>query len=465
MMEENGKKMTLPIAFLIMLIIVAMIMTCIKTGVGIVVPLFLSWLVVYIFCRILGFDFDKVFGAGMDAFRKAGGAMTIMISVGFLVGAMISAGTIPAFIYYGLQIINPKIFLFCCVIITMIMALATGTSYGSAASAGIALMGVGEAMGMPSGMIAAAVLTGALFGDRISPLSDIPVLCSGLVDCNLFKNIRYSLWTSVPPLIISCIIFLVMGTSFGDSNYNATTVNVVLDTLSKNFIITPIALIPVVVVIILLIMKIPSVPAIFAGAVASALVAIFYQGHGAAQVFMNMYSGYKLQSGVAIVDKLLNRGGLTSMTTSIYILISAVTLGGMLDAIGVIGAFINPVIQKINSQFKVIAATMGTSLFINAIGSAAWLSNILTAKLMMPLYKQEDMEPEILARTMEDGYIFGTIIFPWHAMTIYFTGVLGCTWASYMPYLFFNYLTPIFTLAFAATGIGMYRRKKTAVAK
>src|SRR5574344_1826551 len=229
MMEENGKKMTLPIAFLIMLIIVAMIMTCIKTGVGIVVPLFLSWLVVYIFCRILGFDFDKVFGAGMDAFRKAGGAMTIMISVGFLVGAMISAGTIPAFIYYGLQIINPKIFLFCCVIITMIMALATGTSYGSAAS---------------------AVLTGALFGDRISPFSDIPVLCSGLVDCDLFKNIRYSLWTSVPPLIISCIIFLVMGTSFGDSNYNATTVNVVLDTLSKNFIITPIALIPVVVVII-----------------------------------------------------------------------------------------------------------------------------------------------------------------------------------------------------------------------
>ncbi len=464
-MEEQKKQVSLSLAVVIMITIIATLLACVKGGVGIVVPLFLGWAVVYCFSRILGYDFDQVFAAGLNALRKASGALMIMISVGMLVGAMISAGTIPAFIYYGLKIINPRVFLLCCCIITAVMALATGTSYGSAASAGIALMGIGTAMGMPVGMVAAAVLCGALFGDKISPLSDVPVLCSGLVDGELFKSIRYSLWTSVPPYVISCVIFLFLGFKFGGNNYDPSTVNEVLVGLSSNFHISVIALLPIVAVIALLVLKVQSVPAIMGGAVFAALIAIFYQGMEPGAAFAAMYKGFSIDTGVKVVDSLLNRGGISSMAQCSFILIGAVVLGGMLDEMGVINAFLKPVIPKLNSEPKIIGATLLTSCFINAIGSAAWLAHILTAKLMGPVFKKNEIEPELLSRTMEDAYCFGTIIFPWHAMTIYFTGVLGCTWSDYMPYIFFNYLTPVFTILCAVTGIGMYHKSHGKKAK
>lgn len=464
-MEKRAKELSLPMAVIVLAAIVATLLLCVKGGVGIVVPLFLSWLIIYCFSRVLGYDYDSIFSAGLDAMRKAAGAMGIMISVGMLVGAMIAAGTIPAFIYYGLQLLNPKIFLFCCCIITALMALATGTSYGAAASAGIALMGVGTAMGMPTGMVAAAVICGALFGDKISPLSDVPVLCSGLVECDVFQNIKTTLWTSVPSFAISCMIFLFLGFQYGGSNYDATSVNQVLDGLAANFHISVVALLPIVAVIVLLILKVPSVPAIMGGAVFSVIIAVCYQGMAPAAVFTCMYKGFSIDTGVAVVDKLLNRGGIVSMAQNIFILISAVTLGGMLDELGVIRAFLKPILPKLNSEPKIVGATLLTSGLINAVGSAAWLANILTAKLMGPLYKEHDMKPEILARTLEDAYCFVTVIFPWHAMTIYFTGVLGCTWADYMPYSFFSFITPVFTMLCAITGIGMYHNKKAKAAK
>lgn len=454
------KKTTLPLAVLVMVIIMAMMIGSIKLGIGIVVPLFLCWFVVYCFSRYLGYDFDKVFAKGMDAFRKASGALSIILTVGILIGSLIAAGTIPAFIYYGLKLINPKIFLFCSVLITALMALVTGTSYGSAASAGIAMMGIGTAMGMPTGMVAAAVITGALFGDKLSPLSDIPVLCTGLVEGDLFKNIKYNLWTSVPPFIISLVIFLFMGMRFDSGNYDAAAVNEVLETLSANFHISPLALLPAVAVVIMLVLKVPSVPAILGGSLVGTAVAVGYQGLSFKTALSCMYGGFSIETGVEVVDKLLNRGGLSSMMSSVYILIGAVILGGMLDAIGVINAFLAPIIPKLNSEKRIIGATFATAAFINLVGSAAWLSNILTSQLMLPIYKKNNMEPELLSRTMEDCYIFATIIFPWHAMTVYFTSVLGCTWSSYMPYLFYSYLTPVFTLICTMTGIGMYHKKE-----
>lgn len=464
-MEEQDRELSLPMALVILVTVIVVLLLCVKVKIGIVVPLFLSWLIIYCYARLLGYDYDTVFNSGLDAMRKASGAMGIMIAVGMLVGTMIAAGTIPAFIYYGLQLLNPKIFLACCCIITAMMALATGTSYGAAASAGIALMGVGTAMGMPTGMVAAAVVTGALFGDKISPLSDVPVLCSGLVDCDVFQNIRATLWTSIPSFVISCVIFLFLGFQYGGSNYDASSVNQVLTTLATNFHISPIALLPIVAVIVLLILKVPSVPAIMGGAVFSVLIAVCYQGMEPTAVFACMYKGFSLKTGVTVVDKLLNRGGIVSMAQNIFILISAVTLGGMLDDMGVIRAFLKPLLPKLDSEPKIVGATLLTSGLINAVGSAAWLANILTAKLMGPLYKDHHMRPEILARTLEDAYCFTTVIFPWHAMTIYFSGVLDYSWSEFMPYSFFCFITPIFTMLYAITGIGMYHDKKLADAK
>lgn len=447
-------------ALVIMLVVMVLMLSCIKLGVGIVIPLFVLWFVMYLFCRALKIDFDPVFAGGMDALRKAMGAMTIIAAVGLLVGAFMSAGTIPAFIYYGLKLMSPKIFLPASVIICIIMAFVTGTSYGTVASAGIALVGIGTAMGVPLGMTAGAILTGALIGDKLSPLSDVPNLVSGLTDSDMFKMIKYMLWTTVIPGAISIVIFYFLGLRFDGANYDASSVNLILDTLTDHFHISIVALIPAIIVILLLVLKIQSVPAIIGGSVVGVLVSVLYQGHNLKDAVSCMYGGFSIETGVQVVDNLLNRGGLTSMAQAIFIMIGAVILGGMLDAMGVINAVLKPVLPKLNSEPKIVAASLGTACFINLVGSAAWLSNILTAKLMLPLYDKYDIDHEILGRTMEDGYVFGTIIFPWHAMTIYFTGVLGCTWAEYMPYIFYSYLTPIFTLLCAFTGIGMYHAAK-----
>lgn len=453
--ETPKKQVTIVQASFILLLLVGMILVFIKAGSSIIIPLLFSWFLLYFFVRIFGMSYDAVFSAGMDALRKASGAMCILLSVGVLIGGMIASGTIQTFVYYGLKIINPGIFLLCSCVITMIMTLAVGTNYGSVASVGIALMGIGTAMEIPTGMVAAAVLTGGFLGNQLSPLADTPVLCCGLVDGNLFRHIRYSLWTTIPSFVIACIIFTIMGMQFGANTYDVSSVNQVLQVLADNFKISPIALIPVLVIIVLLILKMPAVPSIIGGAIAAALVAIFYQGQEISVVLTSLYRGYTIDSSSEIVNTLLNRGGIISMAESVFILISAVSFGGMLEEMGVINAFLKPIVPKLDTVPKIIGATILTEYFINAVGSALWLAHILTAKMFIPIYKKKNLASEMLSRTMSDAGI-ATIVFPWHAMTVYFTGVLGCEWSSYMPYIFMTYIAPVIAMICAFTGIGMY---------
>ncbi|NQZ90971.1 MAG: Na+/H+ antiporter NhaC [Moritella sp.] len=452
---KDTKKANLWQSILIITVVISIMVIPLMNGASLVIPLFIIWPILYLFMMIFKFDYKKAESDAFDSLRKTMSTLMIVASVGILVGAWIASGTIPTLIYYGLKMINPQYFLPITLIITSIMSIATGTSYGSAASVGIAMMGIGAAMGLDLGMVGGAVICGALFGDKMSPLSDTTNVCPAVTGGTLFTHIKTMLWTMVPAYIITLIIFLILGMQFDIGAYNADSVTSVTNIIDANFNVSFIALLPVITVIALLLLKVDTLPALFMGAISGLLVAVLYQGMNVVAVLDIMVKGFSIDTGDDFVDKLLNRGGLVSMAVTFFMILYSIVMGGMLESIGVMDALIGKVTKKVDTVFKLVVATMVTSYAAAIFTCSGNASHVLTGKMLSPLYKEKGIAPEVCSRTMEDCATLGGALIPW-VNGIYFSGVLGISILDYVPYLFLTYLTPLFTLFFAATGIAIY---------
>jgi NhaC family Na+:H+ antiporter len=452
---KETKKANLWQSVLILTVVIATMVIPLINGASLVIPLFLIWPILYLFMIIFRFDYKKAEKDAFDGLRKTMSTLMIVGTVGILVGAWIASGTIPTLMYYGLKMINPQYFLPITLIITSIMSIATGTSYGSAASVGIAMMGIGSAMGLDLGMVAGAVISGALFGDKMSPLSDTTNVCPAVTGGTLFGHIRSMLWTMIPAYIITLILFLILGMNVEISGYSPATVTHVTGILQDHFHVSIIALFPVFVVVILLLLKVETLPAIFMGGISGLFVAVFYQEANFIAVLDIMVKGFTIDTGDSFVDKLLNRGGLVSMTSTFFMVLFSIVMGGMLESIGVMDTLMGKFTKKIDSTFKLVVATMATSytaVIFTCSGNAA---HVLTGEMLSPLYKEKGIAPEVCSRTMEDCATLGGALIPW-VNGIYFSGVLGVAIWDYVPYLFLTYLTPLFTLFFAASGIAIF---------
>lgn len=462
---KESKQTTFFHALLLLLLIVLELVCLVRSGIALQIALFIVYPTAWLFCKLFRLDYAKAENEAFNSVRKGMQTLMIMISVGALIGTWIASGTIPALIYYGLKLINPKFFLLCCLLITSVMSVACGTAYGSAASAGIAMMGIGIAMGIPAGKVAGAILCGAIFGDKISPLSDTTNLCPALTGGTLFKHIKTMLWTTVPSYIITAIIFTVLGLKYGAAGADTSSVYEISALLSSTFHISAIALIPVLIVIILLLFRIDALPAIEIGAIGGVIVAWLYQETPLTDVIKMLYTGFTINSGNAVVDKLLNRGGISSMASTVFVMWFALGIGGMLQGLGVLDIIVKPLTKKIKTLPQLVIVTMLVSYLSNMISCAVATSHVITGNVMAPIYKKMNIAPEVCSRTMEDCGTCGGILIPWHGNTVYYTGILGVTFAEYFPYLFLGFLTPIFALLCAFTGIGIYysHEKSTAL--
>lgn len=449
------KKANLWQSILIITVVIATMVIPLIYGASLVIPLFIIWPILYLFMIIFKFDYKKAESDAFDSLRKTMSTLMIVGSVGILVGAWIASGTIPTLMYYGLKMINPQFFLPITLIITSIMSIATGTSYGSAASVGIAMMGIGSAMGLDLGMVGGAVVCGALFGDKMSPLSDTTNVCPAVTGGTLFRHIRSMLYTMVPAYIITLILFTVLGMNIDTSAYSSESVTMVTDIIQTHFHVSIISLIPVIAVVVLLLLKVDTLPAIFMGAISGLIVAVLYQDMNFIAVLDVMVKGFTIDTGDTFVDKLLNRGGLISMTVTFFMVLFSIIMGGMLESIGVMDALMGKITNKINSTFKLVVATMATSYTAAIFTCSGNASHVLTGEMLSPLYKEKGIAPEVCSRTMEDCATLGGALIPW-VNGIYFSGVLGVSILDYAPYLFLTYLTPLFTLFFAATGIAIF---------
>ncbi len=436
--------------------VIIWLVICVRGGSSLPVPMLITWAIIYLFCKIRKIDFGTTQSAMFDAIRQAFGAIMILLVVGVMIGTWIAAGTIPTIIYYGLSIINPRFFLLCALIICSMLSLATGTSYGSVGSAGIAMMAIGEAMGIPAGMTAGAVICGSLFGDKLSPFSDTTNMAPAMAGGDLFKHIRSMLYTTIPTYVVTAVLFTILGLRYGNANYDPTIIKQTMEGLRANFNINALALIPVAVVIVLLVLKVEAVPAILLGGIAGLVVAIPLQGETLIHALTVGYSGYTIDSGVELIDKLLNRGGITSMSSTAYVMIFAVGLGGALERLGVLNNLTKPIVSRINTIPKLVGSTLVVSYACGMIGCTMAMDHVLTGKIMAPIYKEKGVAPEVLSRSMEDCGTVGAVLYPWHTTSIYFCGVLGITYLQYIPFVFMSYLAPVMAMICAFTGFGIF---------
>jgi len=408
---------------------------------------FMLWVVVIPFGLFYGHTSAEMEKAAIDFTCKALPAIFVLLAAGALIGAWIAAGTTPTLIYFGLKFINPKIFLVTAMLLCSLVSLACGTSNGTAGTAGVALIGIGNSMGIPSPITAGAIICGSYFGDKMSPMSDTTILASSIAEVNIFKHIRHMVYDQIPGYIISIIFFLVIGLQYGGSVDSPETI-ALMNGLQENFHLDLIALLPLIVTALLLIFKQSALMSILGGAVSGILVAIFYQGMGASEGFGVFYNGFSLATENETLSTLLNRGGINSMWSLAGITLFGFTIAGMLDYLQVINRIAEVVTKRIHSITALSFITILFGFIGNAIAFSQNFAIVMTGTLMAPMYKKYNLQPMNCSRDLEAGGTYGCMFIPWNANTVFTCGVLGVSVTGFIPYIPLLYLTPITVLIF-----------------
>lgn len=392
-------------------------------------------------------------------------ATFILLIVGAMVGVWILNGVVPAMIYYGIQFINPSLFLPVALIICSIVSVSTGSSWTTAATVGIALIGIGNALQYSEAMVAGAIVSGAYFGDKMSPLSDTTNLAPAMAGGDLFGHIKHMLYTTVPAVICSFIIFAFLGLGHDSGNVDSNKINQIMLVIEQNFNITPALFLLPVIVFLLVKKKMSAIPALSLGTILGVFFAIIFQADllekmsEASDLYKTImsvsFSGFEIQTGNEIIDKLFNRGGMSGMLNTIWLILMAMFFGGMLEATGMLMAIAQAVLSMAKSVGSLVASTIASGLFLNITASDQYISLILTGRMFRKAYKEKHLAPENLSRAIEDGGTVTSALIPWNTCGAYFATVLGVATFNYVPFALFNILCPVFSIAFAYANIGI----------
>lgn len=465
-METDNKKSIKKPSFMYALMMLLSIVAVVSVGIlafdaPIQILMFISMLVIIPYMMGLGFNYQQIEKSMVKSMSKALMPGIILLTVGILIGAWIASGTVPTLVYYGVQAITPEFFLVTTLLFCSLVSVATGTSWGTVGTAGVAMMGVGTALGIPVGLTGGAIVSGAFFGDKMSPLSDTTNLAPAVTGGNIFRHIKHMLWTTVPSYIITAGIFTFIGMRYHGSSAGSSDVNQLTSYLADNFNLGIVPLIPIVVLIVLLTMKKPAIPAIFAGAAVGGIIAIFYQGFSFADTLATFYGGYTVESGITVVDELLHQGGLTSMLELIALFLFALGVGGMLADAGVLEALIASFAMKIKHTGVLTVVTVIVSYVMLAVGGSVYFSTVMGGTLMRPIFDRLNLEPENLSRILEDTGTQSAPLVPWTGGGIYTAGALGISTVTYLPFCFLAFITPLFTLLYGITGWTIKKKKAT----
>jgi len=410
----------------------------------------------------LGINWEEIRQGIVDSISSAMASMIILLLIGTLAGTWLLSGIVPAMIYYGLQILNPTIFLVAACIVCSIVSVATGSSWTTSATVGIALVGIGTALGLPLGMVAGAIISGAYFGDKMSPLSDTTNLAPAMAGTDLFTHIKYMAYTTVPSISIALIIFLILGFVKGGDTEIVET-QIILDAIDSKYDINFFLFIVPVVMVILIAKKMPAIPAISIGALLGAVFALIFQpqlvqevaqyGNGAWEkgfvgIMTSMYGDISIVTGNEIVDELLTSGGMYGMLGTVWLILSAMIFGGVMESSGMLKRIAEGVISGINSAGGLIATTAGTCVFFNITASDQYLAIVVPGRMYADIYKEKGLAPENLSRTLEDSGTVTSALIPWNTCGAYHSTVLGVPTLTYLPFAFFNIISPFMTVIF-----------------
>ena len=435
------------------------------------IVLILSSAVASIIAFNLGFTWLEIQKGIVKSINSSIPSILILFLVGSLAGSWLLSGIVPAFIYYGIQILNAKIFLFAACIISIVVSMATGSSWTTSATIGIALIGIGRALDISDGLVAGAILSGAYFGDKMSPLSDTTNLAPAMAGGDLISHIKYLSLTTLPSIIISLIIFIILGLNISD-NIGLNNAEIISNSILEKFYISPVLFIVPLVVIILIYNKIKAVPALFIGVILGSAFALIFQSNLVLEIsdsssnswkalfsgtMISLYGSISIDSSNEMVSKLLSSSGMFGMLDTIWLVICAMIFGGVMEKAGFLKKIISIILNKIKSTGSLITSTAGTCIFFNLSASDQYLSIVVPGKMYSSIYKEKGLAPENLSRTLEDGGTVTSVLVPWNTCGAYHASVLNVATLTYLPFCFFNLISPIMTILFAYLKIKIKR--------
>ena len=415
----------------------------------------------------------------LDNITSVGTSIVILLLIGAVSGSWMVSGVVPTMIYYGMKVIIPEIFLFATCIISAVIAVMTGSSWTTIATIGVALVGIGTAQGYEPGWIAGAIISGAYFGDKVSPLSDTTVLASSSAGTPLFTHIRFMMVTTVPSFVITLIIFLVV--SLLHSNSGEEHAADFARDLVNTYNITPWLFLVPILTAVLIMKKVSAIATLFIAAVVAGVAALFFQPHilsaialesavdqsasldfisGFKGLFISYYGGTAIETGNEALNSLVATRGMTGMLNTVFLIIAASCFGGVLVGSGMLQSLTDALVKFVKRRVTMVASTVGTGIFANMITGDQYLSIILTSSLYKKLYQERGYDPKLLSRSVEDSATVVSVLIPWNSCGMTQATVLKVATLEYLPYCFFNILSPLMSIFIAAIGFKIVRKSK-----
>lgn len=420
---------------------------------GMHIPLIIGVIAAAVVAIICGWSWREVEKMMVNGVSRALPAVFILLIIGIIVGTWIASGVIPTMIFYGLSIIEPSLFVPLVALITGIVSITLGSSFTSIATVGLAFMAIGEGLGFTPGLVAGAVISGAYFGDKLSPFSDTTNIAPVMAETDLFSHIKHMLWDTIPAFVIALILYWFVGYSGAATNATDTNgIDLIKTGLEGVFVIHPLLLIMPVFTIILMMKRIPAIPALTIVGLLGAILAVVVQGASISSIVQVMTSGFSVDSGVAAVDSLLDNGGLMSMLGTIGLLIIATALGGILEETGTFEVVTRTMIVRVRSTGTLIGTTILSTFVVAFASGAQFLAIILPARTFVKTYKEKGIDTKNLSRCVEAAGTVGINLVPWSVPVIFAASILGVSPGEFIPYAFFVILVPLINIIFGFTG-------------
>ena len=458
--EREIKKPTIGLALISLLGLVAvMVIGIVGFGADPHIPMFFGVIIASATALSLGYKWSDIEQMMVDGISKAMQSILILAIVGMMIGAWLLSGTIPTMIYYGLKLLSPKIFLVATVLICSITSLATGTSWGTMGTMGLALIGIGTGLGMPVGPTAGAVISGAYFGDKLSPLSDTTNLAPAMAGTDVFTHVKYMLKSTLTAYAIALIFFGIYGfMHVSGGEVDSSQAIVIMEGLQNNFNINPVLLLPPLIVILAIALKIPAIPGITFGFVVAAILApIFQPGVGISESLDASLNGFVCETELESLNDLLSSGGLLSMGFSILMVLIAMMYGGIMEGSRQMEVIINELLKVIKGPAALIGATELTSFFANAIMAEQYISILIPGRMFAPAYREKGIHPKSLSNALESAGTVTSCLIPWNTCGVFIATTLKISTAQYAPWAVFNYVMPIICFIMAFMGITVTR--------
>ncbi|MGP5373156.1 Na+/H+ antiporter NhaC [Psychrobacter alimentarius] len=413
------------------------------------IPLACGILITGLFMKLRGRDWQGMEDRFLKVIKIGLPAMIILMGVGMLIGSWIIAGTVPTILYYGFSIFSPSSFLFSVCIICAIISVATGTSWGTVGTVGLAMMGIGMGLGIPAHFTGGAIVSGAFFGDKMSPLSDTTNLTPAAAGVDLWDHIKGMLPTTVPAMVTALAIYAWIGMGYGDDSIDLSSIQALQTNLANNYNLGVITLLPALVVVAAAVMKMPAIPTVLGGVVVASLVAFFMQGVEVSKIFNVLQNGFVSETGFEVVDKLLSKGGVMSMTWVITLTIFALGFVGSLEHYGTLKAIMAKIDKAVKSRIGLILTTYASVLGVGTLIGDVYATLVLPGRLLKDKYKEMGYKRTTLTRSIEDTGTLLSPLIPWNMGGSFVAATLGIATLTYAPFAFACWLSPLFGLLWA----------------